>query len=142
MSSQNYRRTIGIDFGTKRIGLAKSDPLGMFAQPVGTFDMKGLVEAIGKIRNLDGIEKIIVGYPLSGHGGTNRMTSVVDQFIEELKLALPGIPVETIDEHRTSRDAMQILVGSGTGRKKRNEKGRLDTAAACIILQSYLDSRR
>ena len=142
MTSQNYKRIIGIDFGTKRIGLAKSDPLGMFAQPVGTFDMKGLVETIGKIRNLDGIEKIIVGYPLGVLGNTNRMTSVIDRFIEELGLEFPGIPIETIDEHSSSRDAMQILVGSGTGRKKRNEKGRLDTAAACIILQSYLDSRR
>ncbi|NTW53041.1 MAG: Holliday junction resolvase RuvX [Chlorobiaceae bacterium] len=142
MPPQNYKRTIGIDFGTKRIGLAKSDPLGMFAQPVGTFDMKGLVESIEKIRVQDGIAKIIVGYPLNEQGGGNRMTSVIDRFIEELSPAFPGIPIETIDEHRSSKDAMQILVGSGTGRKKRNEKGRLDTAAACIILQSYLDSRR
>ncbi|NTU58562.1 MAG: Holliday junction resolvase RuvX [Chlorobiaceae bacterium] len=140
--ASNYRRIIGIDFGTKRIGLAKSDPLGMFAQPIGTFDMTGLIENIGKIREQDGIEKIIVGYPLNEQGGANRMTSVIDRFIEELSPSFPGIPIETVDEHRSSRDAMQILVGSGTGRKKRNEKGRLDTAAACIILQSYLDARR
>jgi putative Holliday junction resolvase len=142
MPSPSYRRLIGIDFGTKRIGAAKSDPLGMFAQPLGTFDMKGLIDILGKVRDQDGIERFVVGYPLSDLGGTNRMTSVVDRFIEELVIAFPGIPVEKQDEHRSSRDAMQILAGSGASRKKRNEKGRLDTAAACVILQSYLDARR
>ena len=137
----SHKRIIGIDFGTKRIGVAKSDPLGMFAQPVGTFDMEGLLGALSKIRNEEGIERIVVGYPLNDKGEVNRMTSVVDRFIEELRAALPEVPVETIDEHRSSRSAMKILAGSGASRKKRNEKGRLDTAAACLILQSWLDSR-
>lgn len=137
----SHKRIIGIDFGTKRIGVAKSDPLGMFAQPVGTFDMEGLLGALSKIRNEEGIERIVVGYPLSDKGEVNRMTSVVDSFIGELRAALPEVPVETIDEHRSSRSAMKILAGSGASRKKRNEKGRLDTAAACLILQSWLDSR-
>jgi len=137
----SHKRIIGIDFGTKRIGVAKSDPLGMFAQPVGTFDMEGLLGALSKIRNEEGIERIVVGYPLSDKGEENRMTSVVDRFAEELRAALPEAPVETIDEYRSSRSAMKILAGSGASRKKRNEKGRLDTAAACLILQSWLDSR-
>ncbi|ACF12379.1 Holliday junction resolvase YqgF [Chlorobaculum parvum NCIB 8327] len=137
----SHKRIIGIDFGTKRIGVAKSDPLGMFAQPVGTFDMEGLLGALSKIRNEEGIERIVVGYPLSDKGEENRMTSVVDRFAEELRVALPEVPVETIDEYRSSRSAMKLLAGSGASRKKRNEKGRLDTAAACLILQSWLDSR-
>jgi len=137
----SHKRIIGIDFGTKRIGVAKSDPLGMFAQPVGTFDMEGLLGALSKIRNEEGIERIVVGYPLSDKGDVNRMTSVVDSFIGELRAALPEVPIETIDEYRSSRSAMKILAGSGASRKKRNEKGRLDTAAACLILQSWLDSR-
>jgi len=139
--SSTHKRIIGIDFGTKRIGVAKSDPLRMFAQPVGTFDMPGLVEALTKVRDEEGLELIVVGYPLSDKGEENRMTSVVDRFIEELRAALPIVPIETIDEHRSSRSAMKILASSGKNRKKRNEKGRLDTAAACLILQSWLDSR-
>ncbi|MBN1928085.1 MAG: Holliday junction resolvase RuvX [Chlorobiaceae bacterium] len=135
------QRIIGIDFGTKRIGVAKSDPLGMFAQPVGTFDMPGLLGALTKVRSEEGIGLIVVGYPLSDRGEENRMTAVVDRFIEELRAALPGVPIETADEHRSSRSAMKILAGSGASRKKRNEKGRLDTAAACLILQGWLDSR-
>ena len=136
-----HKRIIGIDFGSKRIGVAKSDPLGMFAQPVGTFDMASLIVALTKVRDEVGIKLIVVGYPLSDKGKENRMTSVVDRFIEQLHEALPGVPIETMDEHRSSRSAMKILAGSGKSRKKRNEKGRLDTAAACLILQGWLDSR-
>ncbi|NTW55230.1 MAG: Holliday junction resolvase RuvX [Chlorobaculum sp.] len=139
--SPSHQRIIGIDFGTKRIGVAVSDPLRMFAQPLGTFDMEGLVKVLSKVRDDEGIAMFVVGYPLSDTGGENRMTGVIDRFVAELREAFPGIPVETFDEHRTSRTAMKLLAASGKSRKTRNEKGRLDTAAACLILQGYLDSR-
>jgi len=141
MPPSGFKRIIGIDFGTKRIGVAMSDPLGMFAQPIGTFDMEGLVSTLAKVRDEEGIERIVTGYPLGDKGEINRMTSVIDRFIMEIKETFPGIPVDTFDEHRSSRTAMKILAGSGASRKKRNEKGRLDTAAACLILQGWLDSR-
>ena len=136
-----HQRIIGIDFGTRRIGVAVSDPLRMFAQPLGTFDMEGLVKVLSKVRDDEGIEMFVVGYPLSDTGDENRMTGVIDRFVAELREAFPGIPVETFDEHRSSRTAMKLLAASGKSRKTRNEKGRLDTAAACLILQGYLDSR-
>ena len=83
----------------------------------------------------------VVGYPLSDTGGENRMTGVIDRFVAELREAFPGVPVETFDEHRSSRTEMKLLAASGKSRKTRNEKGRLDTAAACLILQGYLDGR-
>ena len=140
MTSSPYHRTVAIDFGTKRIGVAKSDPLGMFAQPVGTFDIDGLYQALERLLREDGIDRIIVGYPLSDLGETNRMTGVIDRFIGELRERFPALPVETVDEHRSSMDARRILAASGASRKKRNVKGRVDAAAACIILQGYLDS--
>lgn len=139
--STTHKRIIGIDFGTKRIGVAVSDPLRMFAQPMGTFDMAGLFNVLSRVRDEEGIEMIVAGYPLSDTGAENRMTGVIDRFVAELREAFPDIPVETFDEHRSSRSAMKLLAASGSSRKKRNEKGRLDTAAACLILQGYLDSR-
>lgn len=136
-----HQRIIGIDFGTRRIGVAMSDPLRMFAQPLGTFDMEGLVKVLSKVRDDEGIAMFVVGYPLSDSGGENRMTGVIDRFVAELREMFPGIPIETFDEHRSSRTAMKLLAASGKSRKTRNEKGRLDTAAACLILQGYLDSR-
>lgn len=138
--ASHFRRIVAIDFGTKRIGVAKSDPLGMFAQPVGTFDQEGLYEALGKIRDEDGIERFVVGYPLSERGDTNRMTGVIDRFVEELRQRFPSIPVVTVDEHSSSKAARKILVDSGRSRKQRQVKGRVDSAAACVILQDHLDS--
>ncbi len=140
MPSTRYRRVVAIDYGTKRIGVARSDPLGMFAQPVGTFDIDGLQEVLDGLLRQDGIDRIIVGYPLSDRGTANRMTTVIDRFVEELVRLFPSIPIETVDEHSSSKEARRILVDSGSSRKQRKVKGRVDTAAACVILQSYLDS--
>ena len=119
--------------------MAQSDPLGLFAQPVGTFDRAGLFKILEAIFRNDDVEKIIVGYPLSNTGEKNSMTSVLDRFIEELCEAYPLITVETVNEHHSSRDAQRILVASGTSRKVRQQKGRLDSAAACVILSDYLE---
>jgi len=140
MKLQYGKRLVALDYGTKRIGMAQSDPLGMFAQPTGTFDHAGVFRAIEALLSRNEIEKILVGYPLNDNGTPNRMTAVVDRFVEELRATCLELPVEKVDEHRSSREAMQILVSAGTSRKQRATKGRLDRTAACIILQHYLDS--
>jgi putative holliday junction resolvase len=140
MSFTLKKRVIAIDYGTKRIGVAKSDPLHLFAQPVGTFDRAGLFKLLEEMLRSDEIEKVIVGYPLSGSGEKNAMTDVIDRFLEELRNGFPQLEVETIDEHHSSRDARQILIASGKSRKVRQEKGRLDSAAACVMLSDYLES--
>jgi putative Holliday junction resolvase len=141
MSFTLKKRVIGIDYGTKRIGVAKSDPLQLFAQPVGTFDRAGLFKLLEEMMQLDEIDKVIVGYPLSGNGEKNAMTDVIDRFLEELREAFPRLALDTVDEHHSSRDARQILIASGKSRKVRQEKGRLDSAAACVMLSQYLESR-
>lgn len=132
---------LAIDYGTKRIGLAKSDPLGLFAQPVGTFDREGLFKALKALLETGEVEKVIVGYPLGGDGKENSMTGVVDRFISELGERFPGMVIETFDEHASSSRARSILVASGTSRKKRQEKGRIDSAAACVLLTAYLENQ-
>lgn len=141
MSLEMKKRVLAIDYGTKRIGLARSDPFGLFAQPVGTFDREELFKAIEVMMGNNDIEKIIVGYPLSYSEEINAMTGVIDRFIESLAETFPGLTIEAVDEHRSSREAHSILIASGTSRKKRQQKGRLDSAAACILLSDYLESR-
>ncbi|MCG8376487.1 MAG: Holliday junction resolvase RuvX [Chlorobiales bacterium] len=140
MAETRAKRILAIDYGTKRVGLAKSDPFGSFAQPVGTFPPDTIVETLASFLLNDPLEKIIVGYPLNSDGTKNRMTGVVDNFIGKLTKAFPDIPVETIDEHGSSRQAAKLLVESGLSRKKRQRKGRLDCAAACLLLQNYLEN--
>lgn len=136
------KRIIAIDYGTKRFGLAETDLLQLFAQPVGTFDREELFRRLESLACNDEIERILVGYPLNDDGSKNTMTGMIDRFIDDLNMAFPAIPVERINEHRSSREAMQILAGSGLSRKERNRKGRLDSAAACVILREYLETRR
>ena len=136
------QRVLAIDYGTKRIGVARSDPFGLFAQPVGTFDRAGFFKTLEAMLGTNDIEKIIVGYPLSNTGEKNAMTGVLDRFIDELSVAFPLIPVETINEHHSSRDAQRILIASGNSRKVRQKKGRLDSAAACLHLSDYLETHR
>ena len=133
------KRVVAIDYGTKRIGLAKSDPLWLFAQPVGTFDRAALSVALETMVKQDDIALVIVGYPLSDGDETNAMTGVVDRFLEELRAEFPLLPIETVDEHHSSKSASQILIASGKSRKERQQKGRLDSAAACVLLSEYLE---
>lgn len=138
---RHQQRIVAIDYGTKRIGLAESDPLQRFAQPVGTFQRMELLRILEKKTAESAVERIVVGYPLNNDGSHNVMTAMVDRFIATLAARFPSIPVERIDEHRSSREAMQILKASGVKKKERNRKGRLDRAAACVILQNYLETR-
>ena len=140
MSLISKKRVVAIDFGTKRIGVAQSDPLWLFAQPVGTVDRSGLSLKLEGMIKKDDIALLIVGYPLSESGKQNAMTGVIDRFIETLHDEFPKLKIETVDEHHSSRDARTILVASGKSRKVRQQKGRLDSAAACVLLSQYLES--
>jgi putative Holliday junction resolvase len=141
MSLTPKKRVVAIDYGTKRIGVAQSDPLWLFAQPVGTFDRTGLSKTLEAMTKADDIAIIIVGYPLSESGEKNAMTGVIDRFIETLHEEFAQLRIETVDEHHSSRDARSILIASGKSRKNRQQKGRIDSAAACILLSEYLDSQ-
>lgn len=133
------KRIVAIDYGTKRIGLAKSDPLHMFAQPVGTYDESALMQELERIASSDGIELFLVGYPKNSDDTSNRMTSVVDRFVDRLQSKYPNTPIEKIDEYGSSRQAGALLLQTGTRKKQRQKKGRLDQAVAAMLLQSYLE---
>jgi putative holliday junction resolvase len=140
MSLTSKKRVIAIDYGKKRIGVAQCDPLWLFAQPVGTFDRAGLSGVLAAMVKQDDIALVLVGYPLSDGDESNAMTGVVDRFIEELRAEFPQLKIETVDEHHSSKSAGQILIASGRSRKKRQQKGRLDSAAACVLLSEYLEN--
>lgn len=141
MSLTQKKRVVAIDYGTKRIGVAQSDPLWLFAQPVGTVDRAGLSKTLDILMKQDDIALVIVGYPLNENGEKNTMTEVIDRFIETLHEEFPQLMIETVDEHHSSRDARSILIASGKSRKKRQQKGLIDSAAACVLLREYLENQ-
>ena len=133
-------RIVAVDHGTKRIGIALADPLRLFAQPYGTYNQH---ETLARLKQLDaeeGIAVIVIGWPLTEDGMEGPATQRVQQYINRLRKALPGVDIVKWDERYTSELAKEHLKDAGGSRKRRADKGRVDAAAAGIILQEYLDS--
>lgn len=134
-------RIIGIDYGTKRIGVAIADPLRLFAQPYGTFAAEEVWEALKALHAAEGVATAVVGWPLLPGGEEGRATERVQQFINRLRKQLRGVEVVRWDERYTSELAKERIYDGGGTRRRRRDKARVDAAAAGIILQEYLDHR-
>ena len=137
-------RSIGLDIGDKRIGVAISDPLGILASPLLVLehkDDKADIAAILKIVNQYQVEHIIVGLPQSMDGSMGAQAEKVKLFAEKLKHQSP-LPVEFRDERLTTVSAKQMIQEAATKKSARNRKREYDTAAAAIILQSFLNESR
>lgn len=134
------RRILGIDFGTKRIGLAVSDPLGIIARPLETIaNDKTTLHKINKVIQELGIEAIVVGLPFNLKGERGQKAAEVENFIDQLKNSTQ-LPVFEADERFTSSTAKATLLQMGVKKKQRQDKSKIDLMAAALILQSYLDS--
>jgi len=134
-------RVVGVDVGTKRIGIARSDPLHVFSQVHGTFAPSEALEELENMHTDDGIAVLVVGWPLSLDGEENEATEFVDAFIEELRDVVPDVDVVRQDERFSSEIAIGALREAGVRQPGRHDKGRVDAAAAAVILQDYLDAR-
>ena len=135
------RRILGIDYGTRRIGIAVSDPLQIIARGVTTLEHtpKAVQRIVEFIREFDtGI--IVVGLPLTLRGEKGRSASDAEAFAGKLK-ELAGVEVVLWDERFSSQTAHETLLTMGVKKKARRSKERIDEMAAAIILQGYLDSR-
>jgi putative Holliday junction resolvase len=134
-------RIVGVDVGTKRVGIAVSDPLQFFAQPRDTFAPEEALGALEAIDEKEGIDTLVVGWPLTEDGEEGEATEMVEAFVEDLLGALGDIEVVRRDERYTSEMAKDLLRRAGVSQPGRYDKGRVDAAAAAVILQGYLDAR-
>jgi putative Holliday junction resolvase len=133
-------RVLGLDYGSRRIGVAVCDELGMTAQGVGTIVRKNReadIDAITKYIKLFDVETIVVGYPLRLDGSEGIQCEKVNRFIRRLQARFP-MPVIRWDETLSTKEAEELLRETGVRREKR--RGIVDRLAACIILQGYLDA--
>ncbi len=134
---------VGVDVGTARIGLARSDPHGMLATPVETVsrDHSGttdVVRIVAVVAELDAIE-VVVGLPLALSGNRTASTNDAVGFAETLARSLP-VPVRLVDERLSTVAAQSVL--RAAGRKARTQRPVVDQVAATIILQHALDTER
>ena len=133
-------RVLAIDLGTKRTGLAVTDPLKITCNPLETIETSKLMPYLQAYCAKEEVEVLVLGHPTRLNGQPNEMTPLVLALKEKLELAFPAQKVVLIDERYTSKMAMQTMIAMGSKKKDRREKvGNLDKVSAAIILQSYLE---
>ena len=133
-------KILAVDLGRVRTGLAISDPTGFIATPVGTItqrDINKLVLEVSETARQEGADEIVVGHPRNMDGTCGESAHMAESFAKALKTET-GLPVRLWDERMTTMSAIGILNETNTRGKKR--KAVVDTVAATIILQDYLDS--
>jgi len=135
-------RLLAIDYGSKRTGLAVTDPLQLIATALETVPTYQLLEYLKRYVTAELVEAFVVGLPRRLDGTDTDNTPRVQAFVKKLEAALPEIPVHWHDERFTSAMALQAMIASGTKKKDRREKGNIDKVSAVIILQSYMDSKK
>lgn len=135
------RRIVALDIGTVRIGVAVSDPLGMFAQGIAVLQAGGeWLEELAKILSEYGAPQILVGLPRRTGGEEGPEAVKIREIAEEIKSRFPGLELSFWDERFTTTIAQRSLLEADVSRKDR--KGKVDKIAAALLLQSYLDTGR
>ena len=132
---------MAFDYGNKRTGIAVTDPLQIIATGLDTIHPKDIMEFIKKYMQTEQVELFVVGEPKRLDGTATQATPHVKGFITLLKKNFPSIPIETIDERFTSKMASAVVAQSGFKKTDRQNKARVDTISATIILQSYMEKR-
>ncbi len=135
-------RILAIDFGEKRIGIAVTDPLNMFAYPLVTIpNDSNFYKNLLKIISDYSVAKIILGYPLKESGAETRITKSILQMKSELETKT-GLPVELVDERYSSSIAQERIIDSVPSKKKRRDKSLIDKNAAAVMLEDFLNSSK
>lgn len=133
-------RVLALDHGTKRVGLAISDEMGMIAQPLMFLPAEPVAEffeGLKKVISEKGVDQILIGVPRNMDGTYGPAAEKARKFVEQIK-ATVTVPVRTWDERLTTVAANRALIEGGMRRDQRKLK--VDQTAAAIMLQSYLDS--
>jgi putative holliday junction resolvase len=131
-------RIIAIDYGRKRCGIAVTDPLKMFAQPLTTISPEELIPFLKNYFLTEEVDVIVLGKPLTEKGENQEIWEDILKLEAKLKEVFPQIPVSFIDERYTSRMAGKAMIEAGIKKSKRRDKKLLDTISAALILQTYL----
>ena len=134
-------KVLGVDYGTKRTGIAITDEMLIIASGLTTISSDKLDQFIFDLIAKENIECFVIGDPKNLDGSSTDSTGHVRGFIKRLKKKYPTIPVHQIDERFTSKIAKETILASGVKKKMRANKALVDKVSAAIILQNYLDYR-
>ena len=138
-----FKKYISLDIGDVRIGVARSDIMGLVATPLEVIDRKKVksVKRVAEILNENNTKSLVVGIPKSLDGTEKRQAEKVREYLEKLKKNIEGLEIFEVDERLTTVSADRMLTEGG--KKGALEKRKVvDKIAAAIILQTFLDSKK
>lgn len=133
-------RILSIDYGTKRTGIAATDPLKLSVNGLTTLPTEEVLEFLKEYLAKEEVEKIVVGEPLHATGQPGQIHHLVIGFVRKLQRVFPKIEIVLHDERFTSEDARSVILQSGARQKKRRDKSLVDKVSAVLILKDYLET--
>ena len=132
---------MAFDYGTKRIGIAVTDPLQLIANALTTIHPNEVDAFLAEYLKQEQVETFVVGMPKQMDGTPSESAQHIVGFIRKLRRNYPQIPIVEMDERFTSKMATATILASGAKQKQRRDKALVDAVSATIILQSYMEKR-
>jgi len=139
---QSVGRIVAIDYGTKRVGLAVSDPMQMIAGGLTTIHPNTLYQFLDDYVEKEMVDTIVVGHPKQMNNKDSEAVQHIKPIVRKLKNRFPGIPIVLEDERFSSVIARDTMLRGGMKKKQRQNKAAVDKISATIILQSFLEKKR
>ena len=134
-------RILALDYGTRRTGIAITDPFQLIASGLTTVPTDDLWDFLEQYLREEDVERIVVGEPRQMDNTPSEVEGAISTFLKELSKRYPKLPVSRQDERFTSKMALRTMVEGGMKKKKRRQKETLDQISATLILQSYLSRK-
>ena len=134
-------KAIGIDYGTKRVGISISDSSQLIATGLTTVVNNNIFQFLNELFNKQDIDTVVIGDARNLDGNKTDSSIEIEKFITKLKRKYPNKKIYMIDERFTSKIAFQSIIDSGVKKQKRKDKSLIDEVSATIILQDYLSHK-
>lgn len=135
-------RILAIDYGTKRTGIAVTDPLQIIATALDTVDSSQLISFLKKYFEKEQVSEVVIGMPKKLDNTDSSNAEAVKKFVASFKQNFPSHPVIEVDERFTSSLALDAMISGGMKKKDRQVKGNVDKISAVLLLQSYMQGRK
>lgn len=134
-------RIVALDYGTKRVGIAVTDPMQIIATALETVHPNELLAFLKRYMQNEPVECIVIGDPKRLNNEPAQAAAGADQLAEKLRKAFPTLKIDRMDERFTSKMAFAAMLEGGLSKKQRADKATVDKVSATIILQSYMASK-
>jgi putative Holliday junction resolvase len=134
-------RIMALDFGTRRTGVAVTDPLQLIASGLTTVETPELLGFLKEYLKEENLECLVLGQPKQMDDSASESEPKIRKFIEKLKKEFPELRIERVDERFTSKLALQSMIDGGMKKNKRRDKSKIDEISATLILQNYMATK-